>query len=296
MHRDGLKKRMSESIPTPRNTSPQGDDAHADRQTFVWVALFMVFAFIVDILSDITDIGRDQLDLTVQKLIIYEATGYFFILILFPVVAWFTSRATPGQHNWRNVISAHLAGAIVVSVAHVSLMVVTRKLVFLVAYPYPYIFSDNLLQSMVYEFRKDLLTYCLFLFFITFGRQLAQQQRELAAAREDAKTTKRLTLKCGGRAIWIDASQVYWIKSASNYVEVAANGKVHLARATLGAIENQLSDAGAKAVRVHRSYVVNADHIQEITPTGEGDVKIKMNDGAIIPGSRRYRDRLNGPS
>jgi DNA-binding LytR/AlgR family response regulator len=75
-------------------------------------------------------------------------------------------------------------------------------------------------------------------------------------------------------------------------VEVKANGETHLARATLGAIENQLADAGASAVRVHRSWVVNADHIKKIDPTGEGDVRIEMNDGTVAPGSRRYRDRL----
>jgi len=285
---------MTEIISAAHTQGPRSDDAKADRDTFIWVALFMALALVVDLLSDITDIGRAQLDFTVQELIIYETTGYFFILILFPVIAWFTSRATPGQHIWRTVVSTHLVGAVIVSITHVSLMVATRKLIFLIAYPYPYIFTDNLIQSMVYEFRKDLLTYCLFLFFITFGRQLAQQRRELAAAREDAKSTKRLTLKSGGRSILVDAAQVRWVKSASNYVEIAANDKVHLIRATLAAIETQLSDAGVKAVRVHRSYVVNADHIREITPTGEGDVKIEMNDGAAIPGSRRYRDRLSG--
>jgi len=80
--------------------------------------------------------------------------------------------------------------------------------------------------------------------------------------------------------------------AASNYVEVATQNKTHLARSTLAAIERQRRDAGARAIRVHRSYVVNADHIREITPTGEGDVKIELSHGAIIPGSRRYRDRL----
>ncbi len=51
--------------------------------------------------------------------------------------------------------------------------------------------------------------------------------------------------------------------------------------------------AGANAVRVHRSWIVNADHISRIEPTGEGDIKIEMKDGAIVPGSRRYRGNLN---
>ena len=37
---------------------------------------------------------------------------------------------------------------------------------------------------------------------------------------------------------------------------------------------------------------VNRDRIAEIAPNGDGDVRITMADGAVIPGSRRYRDRL----
>ena len=280
----------------PSRIDPRKEDIAADRTTFLWVAAFMAFAFTVAVLSDMTDIDRTNRDLPVAHLIIYEATGYFFILAMFPVIAWVASRATPGQHPWRIVIPVHFAASIGVSLAHIGLMVWARKLIFALAYPYPYIFTNNLPESLIYEYRKDILTYSLYLFFIIFGRQLVQQARELAAAREDAKKSQRLTLKCGGRSIWVDAAEVRWVKSASNYVEVAANGKTHLARATLSAIESQLADAGAPAARVHRSYVVNTDHIREIKPTGEGDVKIEMSDGAVIPGSRRYRDRLPAAS
>jgi DNA-binding LytR/AlgR family response regulator len=214
-------------------------------------------------------------------------------LALFPLIARLASIATPGQHDWRVVVPFHLAASVVVSVIHVTVMVLIRKAIFLVAFAGPYIFTDNLARDFVYEYRKDLFGYALFLFLIMFGRQLAQQRRELAAAREDARKSQRLTLKCGGRSIFINAADIVWVKSASNYVEVRANGATHLARATLAAIERQLADAGVKATRVHRSWVVNTDHIRKIEPTGEGDVSIEMSDGSHVPGSRRYRDRLS---
>ncbi|MEZ5893657.1 MAG: LytTR family DNA-binding domain-containing protein [Parvularculaceae bacterium] len=133
---------------------------------------------------------------------------------------------------------------------------------------------------------------CAVVFAITLGRDIEQQRRELAASREDARKSLRLTLKCGGRSIFVDASEVVSVKSAANYVEVDAGGAPYLARATLAAIERQLADAGVSAIRVHRSWVVNADRIRKIDPTGEGDVKIEMTNGAVVPGSRRYRDRL----
>jgi LytTr DNA-binding domain len=283
---------MSEITTPKNNTNPQSDDTRTDQLTFLWVMMFMSAALLIDILSDMSDIGQSQSTIPALHYVIYETTGYFFILAMFPLIAWTASRATPGQHDWRIVVPAHLTASVLVSFLHVGLMVAARKLIFLVVYSRPYTFSNDLPQSLIYEYRKDILTYSLFLFFIIFGRQLAQQRREIAAACEDAKITHRLTLKCGGRSIWVNASDVRWVKSASNYVEVAANGKTHLARATLSAVENQLNDAGISAVRVHRSYVINTNYIEAIEPTGEGDVKIEMSDGQIIPGSRRYRDRL----
>ncbi len=278
------------------STDPRRDDIAADRGMFLWVAMFMLASLTVDLLSAATELSRDHSDFPVSKIVIYETTGYAVFLAMFPIIAWLASRATPGQHDWRFVVPFHIAATIPVSIIHIIGMVAIRKLIFPVIYGYPYIFTNNLVRDFFYEYRKDAYGYALFLFLIIFGRQLAQQRRELAAAREDAKSSKKLTLKCGGRSIHIAASDVRWVKSASNYVEVAANGKTHLARATLSAIERQLADAGAPAARVHRSWIVNKDHIAEIRPTGEGDVRIEMSDGEIVPGSRRYRDRLPGMS
>lgn len=275
---------------------PRRDDARADRLTFYWITGFFAAFLVVDILSQLTEYARFELDTEPSQYAVYEISSVAVIVALFPAIARAVSRATPGQHGWGYVIGFHALASVAFSLVHIAAMVAIRKLVFLIAYGEPYIFTDNIARELIYEYRKDMLTYALIVFFITFGRQLAQQRRELAAAREDAKQSHRLTLKSGGRSIWVDAKDVIWVKSASNYVEVASNGKSHLVRATLSSIERQLADAGAPAARVHRSYVVNTDHISEIRPTGEGDVKIEMNDGTVIPGSRRYRDRLSSAS
>ena len=49
-----------------------------------------------------------------------------------------------------------------------------------------------------------------------------------------------------------------------------------------------------KFVRVHRSYMVNLDFINEIEPLDTGDARILMKDGSLIPCSRRYRAALKG--
>lgn len=274
-------------------SDPRKDDAEADRRAFIVIAVFLCAAFLVAVLSSATEIERRGSDFPIGRVIIYEGTGFGAFLALFPIIARLVTVATPGEMSWRRVIAFHAVASFVLIAFQIAVFVTARKALVPLFYGEPYTFSDNLLRDFTYEYRKSLLGYASFVMVIAFGRQLAQKQRELAAAREDAKTSKKLTLKCGGRTIHVDARDVRWVKSASNYVEVVANGKAHFARATLAAIERQLADAGASVVRVHRSYVVNTDHIAEIRPTGEGDVRIEMSDGEIIPGSRRYRDRLS---
>ncbi|WDI30758.1 LytTR family DNA-binding domain-containing protein [Hyphococcus flavus] len=268
------------------------DDARADRTTFFWVVGFFTAFLVVGILSRMTEQSRSAADLEVGRYVLYECSSILIILALYPLLRLAVTYAAPGQHDWRRIIAVHAGFCVLFSIIHIAGMVAIRKAVFPFAFGEPYIFTDNLFREFVYEFRKDAVTYSLIAFFITFGRQLEQQRRELTAAREDAKTSQRLTLKCGGRSVFVDASKVVWVKSASNYVEVRAGAETHLARATLGAIENQLTDAGADAIRVHRSWIVNKNHIKKIAPTGEGDLRIEMSDETIVPGSRRYRDRL----
>jgi DNA-binding LytR/AlgR family response regulator len=45
-------------------------------------------------------------------------------------------------------------------------------------------------------------------------------------------------------------------------------------------------------VRVHRSYIVNLEHLARIEPLESGDAKLQLKDGTLVPCSRRYRSAL----
>ena len=70
-------------------TTPAGDDARADRATFVWVAGFFLAFLIVDILSSMTEVARFRLDVDPAKVAIYEISSVFVILVLY----WGIARA-----------------------------------------------------------------------------------------------------------------------------------------------------------------------------------------------------------
>jgi DNA-binding LytR/AlgR family response regulator len=152
-----------------------------------------------------------------------------------------------------------------------------------------YVYFDDVPTDLLYEYRKDLLPYAVIILLLTLVRSVEEHRREAEAARAEARDTGRLTLKTGGRTLFLDAQSLDWASAAGNYVEIRANGATHLARLSLTALEQQLSAAGVEVARVHRSRLVNRNKVREIAPTADGDFRVKMTDGTEFRGSRRFR-------
>ncbi|MFL6600078.1 MAG: LytR/AlgR family response regulator transcription factor [Steroidobacteraceae bacterium] len=92
------------------------------------------------------------------------------------------------------------------------------------------------------------------------------------------------------RAFFLAVDAIQRVSAAGNYVEVHANGKVHLIRDTLTSFIAQL-DAG-EFLRVHRSHVVRVGFIAELRPMFHGDYELVLRDGQILSLSRRYKALL----
>jgi two-component system LytT family response regulator len=92
------------------------------------------------------------------------------------------------------------------------------------------------------------------------------------------------------RAFFLSVDDIQRVSAAGNYVEVHAQGKVHLIRDTLTSFVAQL-DAG-EFLRVHRSHVVRVGFIAEMRPMFHGDYELVLRDGQTLSLSRRYKALL----
>ncbi|MEM0992790.1 MAG: LytTR family transcriptional regulator DNA-binding domain-containing protein [Bacteroidota bacterium] len=95
----------------------------------------------------------------------------------------------------------------------------------------------------------------------------------------------------------LNASQLYYVKSSSNYVEVIYWHNDHiqkqLIRNTISAIESQLSSTDT-FYRCHKSYVVNLAKIKKVSGNARG-LKLHFFDLAeSIPVSRKNNEYLKG--
>ncbi|NNU16110.1 LytTR family transcriptional regulator [Parvularcula sp. ZS-1/3] len=271
--------------------TPDEEDRQADRQTFWWFAGLTVAMTLVGVLSAITEAGRGS-DVEPAKMALWDGTSILVIFALMPLVAAAVSRGMPGVHRWVRIAGVHAVGVLVFSSLHIAVMVGLRKVLHPVFFGGPYIFTDNLPREFIYEFRKDALTYFILAMLIVLGRELAQKSRALAAAKASA-APRMLTFRSGGRTIFLEAGDVLWAKAEGNYAELHTRQGKHFVRTTLKAVADDLESAGTEAVRVHRSYLAVSKEVREAAPTGSGDLKLTMSDGAEVPVSRRYRDGLS---
>lgn len=83
----------------------------------------------------------------------------------------------------------------------------------------------------------------------------------------------------------IDVADILYLNAGDGSVNVITKSGVNQSRESLGAWEEKLS--GGRFFRCHRSYIINIDHIEKITPWFNGTYNIKLKDRTEnIPVSR----------
>jgi hypothetical protein len=274
----------------------RASDAALERQVLlkVWAISvgFMLAVFIVNVLTLVTEAERLGAPFDAGRFWVLEGTSTLVLLLLFPGVAIFERRHPFTPETWRVALVWHIGGSLVFSLAHVLGMEALRLAILGLPGDASSWYAA-LPADLLYEYRKDLLSYGIFVLILGFARSLEEHRREAAAARRDARATGRLTLKSGGRTLYLDAETLESANAAGNYVEISAGDATHLARMSLSALEDLLREAGVDVVRVHRSYLVNRRKVREVVPGGDGDFRLLMQSGAGIKGSRRFRHKLS---
>src|SRR5438105_4884851 len=101
----------------------------------------------------------------------------------------------------------------------------------------------------------------------------------------------RVVVKTAGKVMFLRAEQIEWVEAAGNYVRLHVGGDSHLFRESMKNMETRLD--GDLFVRIHRSAIVNVDHIRELQPWFHGEYVVILNDGTRLMASRVFSDRLD---
>lgn len=237
--------------------------------------------------------------LPLREPLVWEFSSVFMIGVLLPVLAWFYRRFPFHAKGWYRAAIIHVLATLPFSIIHVAGMVGLRKLAYSMAGS-SYHFGP-VLSGWLYEYRKDFVTYWLITLYLaafsawrywrgahierTQGAPGPTAEPEAAAGRPDRLVVRKLN-----REFILDTADIARVESDGNYVTIHANGTTYQLRRSLSGLSKQLD--GRRFVQIHRSQVVNIDHIREIQPWDHGDYRVLLKDGSVVNFSRRYRARL----
>ncbi len=82
----------------------------------------------------------------------------------------------------------------------------------------------------------------------------------------------------------VNVRDIIVITGAQDYAEVTTLTDTHLVRMSLGEFEQRLDPQ--RFIRVHRSRIINIDHLDYAEPAGGGRLVARMTDGTSVPLSR----------
>jgi hypothetical protein len=217
-----------------------------------------------------------------------QATSHLVIAALIPTVYWM-QRHFPLTSPRSFLV--HAMALVVFSVVHTLGMGALRMLWFAgilghASYRFPITFD-----RLAYEFTKDIFTYCVMNLGIMAFRYVRERETVVAPAPEAEATPERFAVrKRGGSEVMVEVADIDWIEASGNYAILHVGGETFEIRSSLAKLEAELDPR--RFVRVHKSHVVNIGRVAEVVPWVSGDWRIRLQDGAEVNLSRRYRQRF----
>lgn len=289
---------MTISSTDRRPTGQRGVDW---REPAAWSVLFAVSVFAHAHVEVANEASRGD-PITFGRALAIELTSHLVVAAMLPALYWM-HRRWPVAGGVRN-LAVHAVAVLPFSVIHTVGMAALRLLWFSGILGQAYSFPITA-ERLGYEFAKDIVTYGMLsagvlAFRHLFGLAAAAHAGEptpamepiSAPSQEPAATPlpERFAVRKRGREIMVEVVDIDWIEAAGNYAVLHVGGETLEIRSSLTRLEGELDPK--RFVRVHKSYVVNIARVAEVTPWVSGDWRIRLQDGAEINLSRRYRQRF----
>lgn len=122
---------------------------------------------------------------------------------------------------------------------------------------------------------------------VTYARFLKAVERLNRKARAPEATTEsdHVFIKSDGKLVRLELSDILFLQAERDYVLIQTTATKHLIHGTMKSMEEKLSSADF--IRVHRSYIVRIDRIDDIQ---DGSVVVGR---SVVPIGESYREQLH---
>ena len=116
------------------------------------------------------------------------------------------------------------------------------------------------------------------------GRRIAEVLAGLGRPVGIEAPARRIAIPHGARTDYLETSEIDWIESADQYVQIHVRGATHLLRESMERVEKMLDPAAF--LRVHRSAIVPIARIRSLEVLDGGNAQVLLASGVRLPVSR----------
>jgi hypothetical protein len=259
-----------------------------DRRIAIFWTAALAISLVAHVHVSMTEAARRGLHAGLSHALGLELSSHLTIAALLPALYWLQRRWPLGE--LRN-LAIYLLAIVPFSLAHSLGMSVLRFLWFDVILREPHILPLSL-DQLTYELAKDVVVFTLLNAGIFSLPLLFHRATPAAPAPAPTATPRpeRFAVRQRGREIMVETAVIDWIEAAGNYAVLHVKGDTFEIRSSLARLESELDPK--RFVRVHKSHIVNITRVAEVTPWVSGDWRIRLQDGAEVNLSRRYRQRF----
>lgn len=263
---------------------------HRPRYEIAIAAVIVLLFGITNATSVIIENTRTGLPADAIAAFAKEMSSSISVAILLPLLVWFLRKLNLNLENIRWRLLWHLPGFVIFTLLHVGLFTLMRELMW--AAVGDSFESGSLALGLLYEGRKDLLTYlCLVLLLHGYWFILHRLQGEagfLQTESGDSQIQDQFLVKMLNREYLVKAEKIDWVQSASNYVLLHCAERSYPMRLPISRLAEQLDPQQFK--RVHRTAIVNIRRIESLP--NSGDMQLQLQGGALVPVSKTYMAEL----
>ena len=289
-------------------------DIFQQHQTAITIALLFLYFLISGLINAnavlMEGMRQAPLPFLTWEPYVWEMTSAFSSFLVVLVLALLL-RLFPWNwgHQLRSV-ALYCGFALLFGFAHIGLMVAFRSIIYAFNNA-QYNFATTPQQwlfELTYEMQKDVWSFVFFVVAIVCYRYVVTQwlgnatdielnnpKKRVEAgqkANQNSDTPKDLLLvKKLGKEFLIKKKDITWAASSGNYVNLYINNDVFPMRTTLTAFLNDNKHLPIE--RVHRSFAVNLNQIDNIELQDSGDGIITLISGNTVKMSRRYKLSLS---
>lgn len=118
----------------------------------------------------------------------------------------------------------------------------------------------------------------------------SQELRALLESVRARSDVERIAVRADGRIILLAPLEIRYIEAEGAYLRIHLKDRSVLVRGRISAMQERL--AHTPLTRVHRSIIVNRDHVRALEPLYGGEFVLWLQDGTRLVTGRTYRQHV----